>query len=344
MPGALGPERNIPFGIRIGRWEDHDGLESIAPRRGKDGARRGRNLRAMTLLVLAAAATVLAGMALGKLGSSGNHTDPPRPTPQAHASAVKVSRLTITSTIVVQPSSQVPIQVGIDPFDEIPEGGILSFQGLTSGISLSEGNAVAGGAWIVPIARISSLNVFVAPGVSGRREISISLVGLDESTLAEARTTLIIGPDPWRSVEAPSPSSIAKPASYSTEHEQFVKGSVEQPRPVSIEAKSPPSQSPVVAAAPLIDPNKVRIDELLAEVAQCIEIGDVTAARELLVGADDGGHGAILFALAETYDPNMLAAWGTRHVAADAVKARALYRKAFGLGVARAQNRLDTLN
>ena len=30
----------------------------------------------------------------------------------------------------------------------------------------------------------------------------------------------------------------------------------------------------------------------------------------------------------------MLAAWGTRGVAADAAKARALYRKAFGLGVA----------
>ena len=54
----------------------------------------------------------------------------------------------------------------------------------------------------------------------------------------------------------------------------------------------------------------------------------------LLVGADDGKQGAILFALAETYDPNMLAAWGARDKAADAVKARALYRKAFGLGVA----------
>jgi hypothetical protein len=128
------------------------------------------------------------------------------------------------------------------------------------------------------------------------------------------------------------------------EHEQFMKGSVEQPRPVSVEASSPPLQSPVVAAAPLIDPNEVHIDGLLVRAAQCIEMGDVNAARELLVGADDGRQGAILFALAETYDPNMLAAWGTRDVAADAVKARALYEKAFGLGVARAQNRLDALN
>jgi hypothetical protein len=339
MPGDPGPELNIPSGIRKGRWEDHEGLKKIAPR-----ARRGGNLRAMTLLAPAAVAAVLAGMVLAKLGSSGNHSDPPRPTSQAHASAVKESRLIIASTIVAQPSSQVPVQVRIDPFDETPRGGILHFRGLTSGISLSEGNAVAGGAWIVPLARISNLKVFVAPDVSGRRDISISLVGLDETILAEVRTTLIIGPDPGRVAEASSPSSITKPVSYPTEHEQFLKGSVEQPRPVSVEASSLPSQSPVVAATPLIDPNKAHIDGLLVEAAQCIEMGDVNAARELLVGADDGRQGAILFALAETYDPNMLAAWGTRDVAADAVKARALYQKAIGLGVAQAQNRLDALN
>ena len=344
MPGDPSPELSIPFGIRKGRWEDHDGLNTIALRRVRYGARRGRNLRAITLLAPAAAAAVLAGMVLGKLGSSGNYSDPPPPTSQAHASTVNVFRVTIASTIIAQPSSQVPVQVRIDPLDEIPGGSNLHFRGLTSGISLSEGNAVAGGAWIVPLARISDLKVFVAPDASGGREISISLVGLDETILAVVRTTLIIGPDPGRVVEAPSPSSIAKPVSYPAEHEQFMKGSVEQPRAVSVEASSPPSQSPVVAAAPLIDPNKVHIDGLLVQAAQCVEMGDVNAARELLVGADDGRQGAILFALAETYDPNMLAAWGTRDVAADAVKARALYQKAIGLGVAQAQNRLDALN
>ena len=39
----------------------------------------------------------------------------------------------------------------------------------------------------------------------------------------------------------------------------------------------------------------------------------------------------------------MLAAWGSRGVAADVAKARALYRKALNLGVASAQNRLEAL-
>ena len=137
--------------------------------------------------------------------------------------------------------------------------------------------------------------------------------------------------DPVRPVEKP-PESAA----------QFVTANVEQPRPAPVEAKPPP-QVPVFATARLIDPNKARIDGLLAQAAQRIDSGDITGAREMLAGADDGGQGEVSFALAETYDPNMLAAWGTRGVAADAAKARALYHKAFDLGVAQAQKRLDAL-
>jgi hypothetical protein len=139
------------------------------------------------------------------------------------------------------------------------------------------------------------------------------------------------------------PTNPARPAETLPESEaQFVKESVEQPSPGPVEAKSPP-MVPIIAAARLIGPNQARIDGLLAQVAQHIESGDVAGAREMLAGADDGGQSMVSFALAETYDPNMLAAWGTRGVAADAAKARALYQKAFGLGVARAQNRLDAL-
>ena len=136
--------------------------------------------------------------------------------------------------------------------------------------------------------------------------------------------------DPVRPVEKP-PESAA----------QFVTASIEQPRPASIEAEPP--QVPVIATARLIDPNKARIDGLLAQAAQRIDSGDIAGAREMLEGADDVRQGAVFFALAETYDPNMLAAWGTRGVAADADKARALYHKAFDLGVAQAQKRLDAL-
>jgi hypothetical protein len=130
---------------------------------------------------------------------------------------------------------------------------------------------------------------------------------------------------------------------------QFIAGSVEPPRPVpaqprQVAAPPPPPVEPVstASAARLLDPI-ARLEELLTESARRIESGDVTGAREILAGADDGSQGAVLFALAETYDPNMLAAWGSRGVAADVPRARALYRRAVGLGVARAQARLEGL-
>jgi hypothetical protein len=97
-----------------------------------------------------------------------------------------------------------------------------------------------------------------------------------------------------------------------------------------------------MAAARLVEPT-VHVDEVIAQAARRIEAGNVAAARELLEGTDDDARGAVAFALAETFDPNMLAAWGTRGVAADVTKAQALYRKALRQGMARAQARLDAL-
>jgi hypothetical protein len=138
---------------------------------------------------------------------------------------------------------------------------------------------------------------------------------------------------------------------------QYVAGKVE-PKPVvpdSVAQRAqPPQASPPAAAAAsvatataattaarLVEP-RTRIEELLAQVKQRVERGDVVGARELLSGSDERS-GAAVFALAETYDPNMLAAWGSRGVTADVDKARALYRKAQGLGADRAQARLDAL-
>jgi hypothetical protein len=85
-------------------------------------------------------------------------------------------------------------------------------------------------------------------------------------------------------------------------------------------------------------------NDLIAQASRRLENGDVLGAREMLAPAEDGSQGPVLFALAELYDPNMLAAWGTRGVApADVPRARALYRKALSLGVASAHGRLEAL-
>jgi TPR repeat protein len=84
-------------------------------------------------------------------------------------------------------------------------------------------------------------------------------------------------------------------------------------------------------------------EKVVREATRHNENENVTGARELLVAAGNDPQGLVPYALAETYDPNMLAAWGTRGVAPDLAKAEALYREALDLGNSRARLRLDLL-
>jgi TPR repeat protein len=71
-----------------------------------------------------------------------------------------------------------------------------------------------------------------------------------------------------------------------------------------------------------------------------IQQGDIAAARRLLERASDGDAAQAWFALAETYDPQMLARWGALGVRPDLEKARSLYQSAEARGAQGARERL----
>jgi hypothetical protein len=131
-----------------------------------------------------------------------------------------------------------------------------------------------------------------------------------------------------------------RPVEKSEVASQYVTAAVE-PRPTAVEPP-PPVIEPVQVSIPR-EPPRPRPEDLLAQAERRIESGDIVGAREILAAAESVSSGPLTFALAETYDPNMLAAWGTRGVAADVIKARSLYFKARDMGVSRAQLRLDQL-
>jgi hypothetical protein len=131
-----------------------------------------------------------------------------------------------------------------------------------------------------------------------------------------------------------------RPVERSEVTAQYVAATVE-PRPIMIE--TPPVAEQVPAPLPQAEPPRPRAEELVAQAERRIASGDIAGAREVLASNDAAASGPITFALAETYDPNMLAAWGTRGVSADVTKARSLYFRARDLGVVRAQVRLDQL-
>ncbi len=99
----------------------------------------------------------------------------------------------------------------------------------------------------------------------------------------------------------------------------------------------------VVAAPPAVDTTSTSPwANVISDSRQRIRSGDVAGGRQLLsrpVAAEDPDA---IMALAETYDPNMLAAWGVM-ASADVATARRLYSKALNAGVETARNRLKGL-
>jgi hypothetical protein len=119
-----------------------------------------------------------------------------------------------------------------------------------------------------------------------------------------------------------------------------------------VEPSPPPPRTrsvvepPVVAVpAPRAEPVRSRADELLAHARRLIESRDIAGARELLQATETTASAPLMFMLAETYDPSMLAIWQVKpdSITASPERARALYQRARDLGDSRAQQRLEWL-
>jgi hypothetical protein len=81
----------------------------------------------------------------------------------------------------------------------------------------------------------------------------------------------------------------------------------------------------------------------MARASLLLAQGDIGAARVVLERAADTGNAPALFALAETFDPTVLSAWGTVGTQGDVARAGELYARALAGGVAAAKDRLATL-
>lgn len=111
---------------------------------------------------------------------------------------------------------------------------------------------------------------------------------------------------------------------------------------------STPIAQAKVGAEPASDEPKVQESpeaaRLMARASALLAQGDIGAARTVLERALDAGSVKASFALAETYDPNILARWGTFGTRGDASKARELYEKASADGIREAKARINALN
>jgi hypothetical protein len=106
---------------------------------------------------------------------------------------------------------------------------------------------------------------------------------------------------------------------------------------VAIPAPSTPAVRPPPTSSSVAD------DRLTARADMLFHSGDVSGARLLLERAQEGGNAQAIFLLAETFDPNALAAIGAVGIRSDPARARELYGRALALGIARAGVRMEAL-
>ena len=85
------------------------------------------------------------------------------------------------------------------------------------------------------------------------------------------------------------------------------------------------------------------VADLLEEARALVVAGRVADARELLTQPDLETSAEAKYVLAETYDPNVLAALGITRIRAEPQRARALYEKALAEGLAAARHRIRAL-
>lgn len=259
---------------------------------------------------------IIAGLASALIAAPGpvrgaDHPPIPR---LAQASSAEGPRITVAPAISTHSASQAALTIRVGPSDALPRNSFVRVRGLPPTVSLSEGYATAPGAWAVPLYALATLQMIVPAGVTGRAELSISLVNEDGALLADAKVLLTIAAH-----QTPAPAQ---------------------------EAKAPPAPSPrpPQPQAPMLSPaDREAAERFIARGEQEIERGQVAIARQFFLRAAQAGlaRGALL--LAATYDPRELARWGVHGVLPNLPEARKWYERARELGAPEAEERLARL-
>src|SRR5262245_40287200 len=110
--------------------------------------------------------------------------------PPHKAATQEQARITVSPSIIAKAASESALPIVVGPPSVVPARSFVSLRGMPPEVSLTDGHPVAPGAWAVPLSALPTLKARIPPGVSGRAEIVIRLIGMDGRLLAQATTAL----------------------------------------------------------------------------------------------------------------------------------------------------------
>jgi hypothetical protein len=247
----------------------------------------------------------------------------------AHAQSRAQPILTVPATIAAEPASQTALPIAAGPAQAVPPNSFVRVRGLPPMAALSEGHSIAPGAWAVALAALPALKVLLPAGSTGRSDIVVSLVAIDGSILAEARSMLTV-------VGAGQPSEPGQAQRGAGAHAvaSILRAGVAD----GAERSGPPDQPPASRAATPQD--RERALRLLKKGDEHLAEGNISAARLFYERAADAGLAQGAMALASTFDAAQLARLGVRGIPPDGKQARRWYERAKQLGASDAEERL----
>jgi hypothetical protein len=235
--------------------------------------------------------------------------------------------ITVPPAVAAEAASQAAFPIRVGPPNAVPHNSFVRLRGLPPMAALSEGHSIAPGAWAVSLAALSNLKITLPAGSSGRSEIVVTLVAIDGSVLAEAKSTLAVAaaqkPDKGQAQREPGAPAIAS----------ILRAGVAE----GAERGTAPPQPGTPPTTPQDRERALRLvkkgDEQLGE-------GNVAAARLFYERAAESGLAQGAMALASTFDGVELARLGVRGIQPDAKEARRWYERARQLGASDAEERL----
>jgi len=271
-------------------------------------------------------AVTLAGLAALSVSHNTTHAQSSRNKPN----------INVASVILAEPAVETAFPIQIGPADAIPQQTFLRIRGLPPSATLTEGHAIAAGAWAIPLTSLPRLKISTPMGATSRNDITISLVAIDGSILNEVKSILLIAA---AATIAPAAKPGGAPAANTAALGSAISGLPQMRPPLEARPQVPIPPPPQISAT-----DRESALKFMERGDSSFAAGNVTVARLFYQRGAELGWGPAALALAGTYDPNEL----ENHtvvggVQGDPALARKWYERARELGAPEAAERLQRL-
>ena len=237
--------------------------------------------------------------------------------------------INVSATLNIEAAAPTPLAIRVGPSGTVPRNSFLRIRGLPALAALSEGHSIAPGSWAVPLVALADLKITLPPDAVGKADLTLMLVGIDGTVLAETKSTLVIAAPRGNAQadgKAPAGASILR-AGTDLQGDQ----------------RSGIGGSSLLSTKAMTPEDRERATRLLQKGQEHLAEANISSARLYFEKAADAGLPQAAMALAATYDGTELGRIGVRGIQADDKQARHWYERALQLGARDAEQRLRRL-